>query len=108
MTADVVTLARKGRNMPEYDPIFFPKEAIDIGTLLTNYGKRDPGSKWKVTDIRTYVKKPTGFYHLEKASEVKHLGDIITLVRVPSDPAFVSRREPTFGSLSYSAIWRLS
>lgn len=115
MTTNVVKLATvKGqykdeRNMDvEYDPVFFPKEAIQVGTKLRNYGRRDPGSWWTVSAIRTYVKKPSGHYQLERAVEVKHLSDIITLKRDKEDPAFVSHREPTFGSISYSAIWRLA
>lgn len=108
MTAQVVTLARRGSSMSEYDPVFFPKEALRIGTTLVNYGRRDPGSKWEVIDIRTYVRTSADYYQLQRTKEVLHLSDIITLKRIPSDPAFVSRREPTFGSLSYSAIWRLA
>jgi hypothetical protein len=107
MTAQVVKLARREGEMTDYDPVFFPKEALQIGSVLINYGRRDPGSKWTVTDIRTYVKKPSGYFELSKVREVLHLSDIVTLVRKPADIAFVSRREPTFGSLSYSAIWRL-
>jgi hypothetical protein len=108
MTAKVVTLARKERDMSEYDKVFFPKEAILRGTKLINYGRRDPGSRWTVTDIRTYVRKPSGYYLLETTPTILHLSDIITLKREPHDDAWISHREPTFGSISYSAIWRLA
>lgn len=110
MTAKVVRLTHnveRTRVVSDVDPVFFRKEDITRGTLLTNYGRRDPRSTWRVADIRTYTRTSKEYYQLVSTENVRHLSDIITLVRIPRDDAFISEREPTFGSLSYSAIWRL-
>jgi hypothetical protein len=111
MTAKVVKLAIReniGHNSQEYDPVFFRKEDIKIGVRLVNYGRRDPGSVWVVRSIRTFKLLPSGKYRVSHIDEVTHLSDIVTVNRIPPDDDFISEREPTFGSLSYSAIWRLA
>lgn len=92
----------------EYDNTFFPITAIRVGVKLKNYGKRDPGAIWEVTAIHTYKRRPSGSFDLLRVSEVQHLSDLISIKRVVHDTAMVNQRRPTFGSIAYSAIWRLA
>jgi hypothetical protein len=111
MAAKVVTLAysadTNGEATNEVDPIFFRKQDLKKGTLLTNYGRRDPRSTWRVTEFKSLTLLPTGLYRFDKTTEVVHLRDIVVLVRQPHSDAVANRRESSFGSLSYSAIWRI-
>jgi hypothetical protein len=90
-----------------YDKVFFSKNDIHRGTKLRNYGRRDPGSIWTVTRIEHYVRTPSGGYRLVVRDEVEALADIIHMRRDLDDPAMQRTRTPSFGSLAYSAIWRI-
>jgi len=107
MAAKAVKQVQPNQAEADVDKVFFPNESIRVGVKLRNYGKTDPGSIWRVTHIETYVRLPSGLYRLDRTPEIIRLNDIVHIQRESTDPAMVNKRNPSFGSLKYSAIWRL-
>lgn len=93
----------------EDDDIFFSKRSVRLGTAFSHYGRRDPRTRWYVTKIESYVRLPNGRHRMQAVDQVQYLGDLIYLERRGfGDQNRVTTRRATFGSLSYSAIWRLT
>lgn len=92
----------------EDDEIFFSKRSVRIGTAFSHYGRRDPGTRWYVTKIESYVRLANGRHRIQPVDQVQYLGDLVYLERRGfGDANRSATRRATFGSLSYSAIWRL-
>lgn len=86
------------------DDILFHKRQIAKGVQLENFGRKNHGSVWTVRQIITFVYRTTTNSWRPKPSEtVVHLSDELVLVKEGSNET----RQVTFGSLSYSAVWRL-
>lgn len=93
----------------QYDPIFFPRAAIVIGTELTCYGRRDPASLWKVYQIQSFERLAYKEYRMSNVEAVQHMSDLVYMQRRGiADPNQPDIRRASFGALSYSAIWRLA
>ena len=85
------------------DSIFFIKEQIKIGTILTYYGRLNPQSSWRVDRIVSHKLSPRGTWTPEPVKTVRYLSDIVYLGLIGT--TFV--RQGSFSHLSYSAIWRI-
>lgn len=85
------------------DSIFFIKDQIKLGTLLTYFGRLSPMSQWRVERIVSHKLSPTHKWQPEQVRVVRYLSDIVYMRRV--DTKFI--RQGKFSHLSYSAIWRI-
>lgn len=102
-----VRRVRKTINSPivaANDEIFFHKDQVTIGIVLTYYGRLAPGSKWRVNSIHTYAfDRKRKRYTRKPVGSVEHLSDDIQLVH----DATGESHQVSFQYASYSAIWRL-
>lgn len=119
MSAQVYAIPRPARVKPEhraepnlFDPVFFHKSRVKVGTRFRYFGRMDPGTVWEVATIHSYTKsrsaKRRGEYNRRSVQQVHHLHDDVTLKCVTAGREGVPLRATTFSSLSYSAIWRLA
>jgi hypothetical protein len=83
---------------PINDDVFFHKGQLRVGSMLRNVGRLERGTTWEVIRIATH--RPARISVSVRQPE--KLNDTIYL-RGPGN----QRRVITFGSLSYSALWRL-
>jgi len=88
-----------------FDSVFFHKSQVVVGTKLVNFGRMYHGEIWEVVEIRSYRKaQKTGRMLTLNIEETSKLNDDV-LIR--SNERNITR-QVTFGTLSYSAIWRLA
>ena len=89
-----------------FDPVFFAKEDIKVGTILLHMGRLEENQRrYKVVQIHTFTKSDKENFRQESVDEVQKLSDVVYMTAVSGPPTF--RRRATFGYLSYSAIWRI-
>lgn len=88
-----------------HDDIFFHRSQVHVGTKFVNWGRTYHGEIWTVIEIRDYYKSArSGEMRTRRVQDVLKLQDDLVL---RSDERNITR-QVTFGTLSYSAIWRLS
>jgi hypothetical protein len=104
----IVSNADKGTEFEPDDPVFFSKRSVRLNTKIAHCGRLDPQSVWHVVKIESYTKLPSGKYSLKKVSSVQHLTDLVYLERYSGRAGRPDTRRASFGTLSYSAIWRLA
>jgi hypothetical protein len=111
------TAARAGRNQEIIeapttwqgeDDVFFHKSQIKVGTRLLNFGRKDHGSIWVVTHIYTHVILESGRIRRDTIEMVQKLNDYVEFRKVVRGVTSNEQRQRTFGSLSYTAVWRLA
>lgn len=84
---------------PQYDPIFFRKVDIEVGTELLYKGRLAPDTLWRVVRIMSDQGIGKG---MRAVPAVRKLRDSL-IVRNKAGET----REITFAYASYSAIWRM-
>lgn len=88
-----------------HDNIFFHRSQVTVGTRIVNFGRVYHGEVWTVIEIRDYYKSArSGEMRTRRVNEVIKLTDDLVL---RSDDRNITR-QVSFGTLSYSAIWRLA
>jgi hypothetical protein len=93
-------MAEPTEPLDPHDNTFFSKRALQIGTAVRYHGVTDPGSLWFVTRIYTTL---NGAVKPRKESFPQTLKDTVQLTNHVSGDV----RHLRFGTLSYSAIWRI-
>ena len=91
---------------PIDDDVFFHKGQVEVGAIFLNMGRLTPRSHWEVREIITHDPSAAAAsgYRRRHVKQVERLGDDVKLVcRETGD-----KRTVQFGSMSYSAIWRLA
>ena len=87
-----------------HDKVFFHKDQIAVGTKLVNFGRLYHGEIWEVIEIRSYRKAPrSGRMLTLQIDATSKLSDDVLIRSAERN----TTRQVTFGTLSYSAIWRL-
>ena len=85
------------------DDVFFHRSQLKVGTVLENFGRISHATLWTVIQVKTYKIGRTGLARPVATGEVTRLSDDLVLRRNDSNET----RQLSFGTLSYSAIWRL-
>ena len=80
------------------DPIFFHKTQVRLGSRFRCFGRRNPNATWVAYGFWTHVKRGKAY-----VTAPQTLSDLVRLRCEETGETL----EITFGSLSYSAIWRL-
>jgi hypothetical protein len=80
------------------DPIFFHKSQVRIGSRLRCFGRSRPATTWVAQRIWTFNRRGRSY-----VTAVQTLRDVVELRCEETG----ERLDLRFGSISYSAIWRL-
>ena len=103
-----VSHRQTGPNDHPEDSVFFTKRQIKLGTVLTYFGRLDPGSQWEViritTELATTKRDGRIIYRFRDVEVVEKLKDTVYLKRVGN---YDEAKESSFANISYSAIWRI-
>jgi len=98
---------RDWRDLPvvlQTDPIFFHKSQLAVGTRLRCFGRRDPNTTWVVEEVWTIKRNRHGGGEVRvRVTVPQTLRDRLVLRREYGSTS----HELSFGSASYSAIWRI-
>jgi hypothetical protein len=82
-----------------YDPIFFRKDDLKVGTELLYMGRLAPKTRWTIVEVKTDLGRGRG---MKIVDGVRTLNDYLTLRSASGEI-----RRMSFAYASYSAIWQL-
>jgi len=107
-SAQVITLI-PNKNDSNDDPVFFEKEKIYVGQILTYHGKRNSKSKWEVVAIRTKEKYVNNRGRAsEKEVDIPFVRKFTDFVHFRAAGRGNYEFRLTYSYLKYSSIWRIS
>lgn len=87
---------------PSFDPIFFTKASVKVGTCIKYYGRRNPGSIWVVQTIYTFRSEKFGRVR-SWIADVRTLDDILEMRNDKTGEI----KQASFKYISDSARWRI-
>ena len=87
---------------PIYDPVYFTKASVKIGTKITSYGRTSRGTVWVVDTIWTFRREKYGRVK-SWITEVRTNHDLIEMHNDETG----ERRSLTFAYLSETARYRI-
>jgi len=97
-------VAQSGSRWQGSDPVFFHRSQIKVGVTIVDYGRVNHGARWTVIEILTFHVLENGRLRRVRVDAVERMTDHVVLRRVGGSEI----KERAFGSLSYSAIWRIA
>lgn len=100
--------ARRDTEQSIVEQVFFGKDSVKVGDRLRFWGASDSGSRWRVSDIRSYRRRwtPDGWaqYDEQHTKTARYLHDTIEVTNTATGAVHAL----SFAYLRYSAIWWLT